>query len=176
MWLWTGVAHHGMTFSAISNGAWGFAALFVIQGLLFIKAGALRGRLPLARARPGPAGWAGRCCLISIAYPVLGQLLGHAYLAMPMFGITPCPLTIFTFGLFLLTTEPMPHRLLVVPVVWSLIGGSGAFLLDVPQNWPLFVSSLVVLVLLKRDRDHRRDASEGRLCRDLSAGVHPEMP
>ena len=42
MWLWTGVAYHGMHFSAISNGAWGFAALFVIQGLMFIEAGVLR--------------------------------------------------------------------------------------------------------------------------------------
>ena len=41
-WLWTGVAYHGMHFSAISNGAWGFAALFVIQGLMFIEAGVLR--------------------------------------------------------------------------------------------------------------------------------------
>ena len=60
MWLWTGVAYHGMHFSSISNGAWGVAALFVIQGLLFIEAGVLRVASPLVRATAGLAGWAGR--------------------------------------------------------------------------------------------------------------------
>lgn len=56
-------------------------------------------------------GWA-LLAYASIVYPLLGQLLGHGYPAMPMFGITPCPVTIFTFALCLLTTEPVPRRLL----------------------------------------------------------------
>ena len=36
------MAYHGIHFSTISAGAWGFAALFVVQGLLFVKAGVLR--------------------------------------------------------------------------------------------------------------------------------------
>ncbi len=51
MWLWTGVAYHGMYFSTISAGAWGFAALFVLQGLLFVEAGVLRGRLAFGPAK-----------------------------------------------------------------------------------------------------------------------------
>ena len=152
MWLWTGVAYHGMYFSTISAVAWGFAALFVIQSLLFVEAGVLRGRLAFGPAK-GWTGWLGWALVAyaSIGYPLLGQLLAHGYPAMPMFGITPCPVTIFTFGLFLLTTEPIPRRLLVIPVVWSLIGGQAAFLLGVPQDWPLFVSGLTVLALLRRD-------------------------
>ena len=152
MWLWTGVAYHGMYFSTISAVAWGFAALFVIQSLLFVEAGVLRGRLAFGPAK-GWTGWLGWSLVVyaSIGYPLLGQLLAHGYPAMPMFGITPCPVTIFTFGLFLLTTEPIPRRLLVIPVVWSLIGGQAAFLLGVPQDWPLFVSGLTVLALLRRD-------------------------
>jgi hypothetical protein len=152
MWLWTGVGYHGMHFSTISAGAWGFAALFVVQGLLFIEAGVLRGRLAFGSPR-GWTGWLGWALVAyaSMGYPLLGQLLGHGYPAMPMFGITPCPVTIFTFGLFLLTTEPLPRRLLVVPVIWSLIGGQAAFLLGIPQDWPLLVSGLTVLALLRRD-------------------------
>lgn len=81
---------------------------------------------------------------------------------MPMFGITPCPVTIFTFGLFLLTTQPIPRRLLVIPVIWSVIGGSAAFLLAIPQDWPLLVSGFTVLVLLWRDAASRRSAHERR--------------
>ena len=75
---------------------------------------------------------------------------------MPMFGITPCPVTLFTFGLFLLTIEPIPRRLLVIPVIWSLIGGSAAFKLGIAQDWPLFVSGVTVFVLLRRDAERRQ--------------------
>lgn len=57
MWLWTGVGYHGMHFSTISNGAWGFAALFVVQGLLFIQAGAMRACLVFGRVKAGPTIW-----------------------------------------------------------------------------------------------------------------------
>ncbi len=159
MWLWTGVAYHGMNFSAISNGAWGFAALFVVQGLLFVEAGVLRGRLAFS-PRKGWTGWLvwtgwTLVAYASVGYPLAGQIFGHGYPAMPMFGITPCPVTLFTFGLFLLTTEPIPRRLLVIPVIWSLIGGSAAFLLGIPQDWPLLVSGVTVHALLWRDT-HRR--------------------
>ena len=97
-----------------------------------------------------------------IGYPLLGQMLGHGYPAMPMLGISPCPVTVFTFGLFLLTTEPIPRRLLVIPGVWSLIGGSAAFLLSVPQDWSLLVSGVTGLMVLKRDRDHPLEESESR--------------
>ena len=157
MWLWTGVAYHGMNFSAISNGAWGFAALFVVQGLMFVEAGVLRARLSFGSSR-GWTSWVGWALVAysSIGYPLLGQLLGHCYPAMPMFGITPCPVTLFTFGLFLLTTEPVPRRLLVIPVMWSLIGGSAAFKLGITQDWPLLVSGVVVAALLRRDAAARQ--------------------
>ncbi len=157
MWLWTGIGYHAMNFSTISNGAWGFAVLFVIQGVLLVEAGMLRGRVAFGW-RKGWAGWTGWALVAyaSIGYPLLGQILGHGYPAMPMFGITPCPVTIFTFGLMLLTSDPVPRRLLVIPVAWSLIGGSAAFLLAIPQDWPLLVSGVVVFALLKRDDPARR--------------------
>ena len=49
----------------------------------------------------------------------------HSYPGAPTFGITPCPVTLFTFGLLLLATTPVPWLLLVIPVAWSLVGGSG---------------------------------------------------
>ena len=58
MWLWTGVACQGMRHWTISAAAWGFVELFVIQGLLFIEAGVVRGRLAFGSCQ----GWA--CWLV----------------------------------------------------------------------------------------------------------------
>jgi Family of unknown function (DUF6064) len=66
-----------------------------------------------------------------------------------MFGITPCPVTIFTFGVFLLSHRRVPLWLLVIPFVWSIIGGSAAALLKVPQDWVLLLSGVATLVVLR---------------------------
>jgi hypothetical protein len=44
----------------------------------------------------------------------------------------------------------VPWWLLVIPFAWSLIGGSAAFLLGVPQDWALLVSGLLAAPMLLR--------------------------
>lgn len=153
MWAWTGVAYHGIFFSSINRVAPIFAALFVLQGLQFAHAGLLRRDLRNAPAR-GLAGIAGWTLVIyaALIYPVLGLVSGHRYPALPMFGITPCPVTLFTLGVLLLARLPVPRRLLVIPFLWALVGGSAAFLLGVVQDWPLLLGAVVPVYLWRRGR------------------------
>jgi Family of unknown function (DUF6064) len=150
MWVWTGVAYHAMFFAQINKAANAFAALFVVQGLLFAHAALVRSDLRFSREN-GPRPWLGWALIVysALIYPLIG-VVGHDYPAMPMFGITPCPVTLFSFGVLLLAQGPVPRRLLVIPFVWSLVGGSAAFLLAVPQDWPLLVSGLLVVPWLWR--------------------------
>lgn len=154
MWLWTGIAYHALHFARINPVALGFAALFAVQGLL-LAAEAVRGRLRFGPPADG-AGWLGLglAGYAALAYPLVGLLAGHQYPAMPTFGITPCPLVIFTFGMLLLARSRVPRWLLAVPVVWSLVGGSAAFVLGVPQDAVLLLSGLSVLPIVRRGRPH----------------------
>jgi hypothetical protein len=153
MWLWTGIAYHAVYFSAINKAAWGFAALFVAQGALFVEAGLIRGRLALEPSKRQRIwlGWALVACS-ALAYPMLGLALGHRYPAMPTFGITPCPLTIFTFGVLMLAGRRVLRRLLLIPAIWSTIGGSAAFQLDVPQDGLLLACVASAAMLWPRGR------------------------
>jgi hypothetical protein len=153
MWAWTGVAYHWTYFSTINKAALGFGALFVIQSAAFLYVGVLRERMRFGAAS-GPLAWLG-WALVGYAaalYPVLGLGLGHRLSELPVFGVTPCPVTIFTFGLLLLTSSPVPRWIFVIPFLWSLIGGSAAFLLGVPQDWFLLVSGVSVFLIAHRDR------------------------
>lgn len=153
MWVWTGVAYHGVFFARINPAALAFGALFVAQGVLFVIAGVVRRRLVfgLSAGFASALGWA-LVVYAAVLYPLLGLWSGHDYPAMPMFGITPCPLTLFTFGLLLLTVAPVPRWLLVIPLAWSLVGGSAAFMLGVKQDWPLLFSGLTIVLMVLRDR------------------------
>jgi hypothetical protein len=149
MWAWTGIVYHGLFFAPINTPAYLFGVLFLLQGGLLAYAGIRRDRLQFG-FQSGPAAWVGAAFLIyaAVLYPLIGMATGHAYPEMPMFGVTPCPVTIFTFGLFLLTTQRLPRSLLVIPFVWSLIGGSAAIVLGVAQDWLLLMSGLVAIPLI----------------------------
>ena len=160
MWLWTGIVYQWMHFASINRAAIGFGAMFVLQGILLAVAATL-GKL---RFQPpsGTSAWLGAALVIYAAalYPIVGGLAGDKYPAMPMFGIAPCPVVIFTFGMLLLATSHVPRWLLVIPVVWSLIGGSAAFLLGIQQDWLLLLSGLSVLVIVWQERRERERGAQ----------------
>lgn len=97
-----------------------FVAIFLIQGLLFLIF-AIRPRLHF-RYQAGLQTWMGLGVLVYalVGYPVVGALLGHSYPRMSPFGLTPCPLVTFTFGLLLLTERKVPRVLLILPFLYAL--------------------------------------------------------
>lgn len=162
MWLWTGVAYHGLFFSSINPAAFAFAALFVLQAAVLVHTAVLGGRLSFAPSN-SPSAWLGwgLIAYAGVAYPLIGLGLGHTAAELPMFGVTPCPLTLFTLGLLLLAKPPVARRLLAIPLVWSLVGGSAAFLLGVAQDWVLLLGALVVPFIVLRDRSLSRGGLRG---------------
>jgi hypothetical protein len=149
LWAWNGLAYHLAFFAPINPAAYAFAALFVLQGLLFIGYGAIAGRLQFA----GRIDWRGALGIVLIAYAgliytALGYLLGHSWPKLPVFGVAPCPTTIFTFGVLLLAAGPLPLWLVAIPIVWSGIGATAALLLNVPEDLDLLVSGVLGATLL----------------------------
>lgn len=143
--------------------AYGFAALFAIQAILFLVYG-LQSRLEFMTDHSFPEIIAiTMIAYAAIVYPVINAWLGHEYPQAPSFGITPCPLVIFTFALLILSRTRVQLTLLVIPVAWSLIGGSAALILDVKADIALPMSAvLAILVNLGKPKgDNRQAASLG---------------
>ncbi len=156
-WIWMGAAYHLWQFARINPAAYAFGALFIAEGLLFLWQGVLEDRLRFAfRRRLLPTLGLLLIAYAAILYSMLGYLGGHGYPEAPLFGVAPCPTTIFTFGMLMLADRRMPRSLLVVPIAWSLIGGSAALLLHVPEDTGLLVAGLLGVPLLFRQRSSRR--------------------
>jgi Family of unknown function (DUF6064) len=160
-WLWMGIAYHLWHFAAINPAAYLFGVAFVVQGVLFIVSGVLREHLSF-RFRPNVFGLTGLTFIAyaAVLYAVLGHLGGHGYPKAPVFGVAPCPTTILTFGVLLLTDRPVPSHLLVIPVLWSLIGGSAAVLLAVPEDTGLIAAGVGGGLLLALRGRHPRHEEE----------------
>jgi hypothetical protein len=149
MWIWTGIVYHWYFFSTINAAAYFFGAAFVAQGVILLGAGVVRRNLQFGFA-PGARAFVGIVflCYAAIAYPLVGLAYGHCYPKMPWFGIAPCPVTIFTFGFVLLLERVCPWWIIAIPFLWSIVGGTAAFLLAVPQDWMLLASGVTTVALL----------------------------
>lgn len=153
MWLWTGIAYHWMHFFEINKAAALFGAAFAIEAGLLSYHGLLNDGFQFERQdRTAGAVGFGLILYAMILYPLLGALNGHVYPAAPIFGVTPCPTTIFTFGILVLTLPTVPWWLLVVPLLWAVVGGSAAVLLGVPEDWMLLAAGVLAAGLLARRR------------------------
>jgi hypothetical protein len=153
-WLWNGALYHLAFFRQINPVATAFGALFIVQGVLWLLAGVVRPGLSFRATRDAPSVLGGLLILYAmVVYPIIGTQLGHGFPRSPVFGVAPCPTTIFTFGLLLWTEQAVPRRLLVIPLLWSLLGVSAATSLGIREDLGLIVASLAATtVLIWRDR------------------------
>jgi hypothetical protein len=111
-WAWVGIVYHLMYFSAINGAALGFGALFIVQAVLWLVFGIIRPKLSFQwETNPYTVIGAVMIVYAMVIYPILGTLLGHGYPRSPSFGVAPCPMVIFTFGLLLLTNATVPKSL-----------------------------------------------------------------
>lgn len=149
---WVGLVYQGLYFSQINPVARAFAAIFLLQALLFAILAAIGRGLEFGpRNRVRALAGAVLIVYAMVAYPLIGLLVGERYPAMPLFGVTPCPLLIFTFGL-MIWASCARWWLWIVPLLWSFVGGSAILLLSVPQDWALPISAAAVLLVALFDR------------------------
>ncbi|MFO7663045.1 MAG: DUF6064 family protein [Chloroflexota bacterium] len=119
IWLWVGIAFFILTFAPIYPLAYLFGALFIVQGLAFLY---LAGRAPLSFGfRTDIYGLIGLLLALFglVGYPIFGYLMGDSFPQVAIVG-APCPATILTFGLLLMTRERVPWPVLIIPFLWAV--------------------------------------------------------
>jgi hypothetical protein len=154
-WLWVGIVFLGVfgrelapTVAVVEG------AIVASQGALFLATGVAR---PGLTFRFGSAPYAAvggvLVAYALVIYPILGVLLGHGYPRSPLFGVAPCPTTIFTCGLLLWTGARVPKYLLIVPLLWAALATPAALGAGVVEDAMLPVGALLATALLFwRDR------------------------
>lgn len=147
LWAWMAVAYHAAFFTRINPAAWGFAAIFLAQAALLLRAATRPAERTLAAGTSarGLLGWT-LVLYALVAYPLIGHLGGHHWPATPTFGL-PCPTTIFTMGVLAWMLPAPPRHLLVVPVLWAIVGTSAALQLGVREDLGLPVAAACLVAI-----------------------------
>lgn len=149
MWAINGAGYHLLFFSEINPVARGFAAMFLLQSLLFAAAGIWSTdlRFEVGRTVRSVLGLVIIVYALLI-YELLGSWAGHGMMSGPMFGVAPCPTTIFTLGMLMLARGRWVIRLSIIPVLWSLVGVAAARQLSVPEDYGMPVAALALCLTL----------------------------
>jgi Family of unknown function (DUF6064) len=156
LWLWMGIVYHLVFFTLINPAAYVFGAAFILQGIIVAFYGVFQNKLTFRLSRD-IYGFTGIILLLYalFIYPVLGYFLGHIYPASPTFGL-PCPTTIFTFAMFLLSNRKLPVILLIIPFTWAIIGFSAAFIFGIFEDTGLLVAALLTIpMVLMKNKNYR---------------------
>jgi hypothetical protein len=163
LWLWTGIVYHFIFFTKISPPAYLFGALFILQGLLFLYEGVARNCLSFRISQKFYGIFGAIFITYALAiYPLIGYALGRVFPSSPTFGV-PCPTTIFTFGLLLWTDKKVPFRLLVIPVLWSIVRTSAALNFGIKEDFGLTVAgTLGTASILLRNLTPKMEKSYGK--------------
>ena len=155
LWLWTGLEYHLRFFADLTPAARIFASLFIAQAAILALSAWLPDPLFAPPIRPGLA--AGTLLLLYAfaGYPAINLAAGHHYPATPTFG-APCPLTLFTLGIFCLLPSMTPRVALVIPVLWSLIASTVAVRFGITGDLAL-IPAAALAVLIVRYASERMD-------------------
>lgn len=151
MWLWNAIGYHYMFFSTINPAAPLFAGFFALEAVVF-AACAVTTNVVSFRIGRDVRTTVGLSFIAyaMIIYPALRLWAGHGFMAGPMFGVAPCPTTIFTIGILLLARGPWVVWLSVVPIMWSVVGLAAVLQLGMVEDFALPIAGLVLLLVLTR--------------------------
>lgn len=143
-WAWSGLVYHLTFFRTVNPAAVIFGIVFVMQSVLLLWRGVLTGRLSFCPTSSmwRRVGWG--LIVYALVYPAVGLALGLTYPLLPSFGV-PCPTGILTIGLLLLAPKREGRILGAIPMLWSVVGGSAAVLLDIRADFVLLISGLFLL-------------------------------
>jgi Family of unknown function (DUF6064) len=171
LWVCNGIGYHFLYFSTINPLAKGFAVFFIAQAILFAFAAMSAKKLQFV-LELNVRSAAGILLVVYalLIYPILGIIAGHGLMAGPMFGVAPCPTTIFTIGMLLLARGKWVPWLSIIPVMWSLVGLAAALQLGIPEDLGLPVAGILLVVALVFDAIHARQTRNQAADLSRSAG------
>lgn len=157
-WAWSGIVYHAWYFTRINPAAWLFGMLFIAEAVLIAWYAVLDRRLRFRRSGAPRRVLGLALAAYALAYPGVVTLEGLVFPRAPTFGV-PCPTVIATIGFFIAAEDPVPFALAIVPILWSLLGGSAAFVLGVRADLVLFAAGIAYALWLTLRTAGRRWAA-----------------
>ena len=167
IWFWVGIIFGFVFYGPWTPLVFGFpfpgfgyfyAVIFTLQGIIFLYFGVYRKALSFKFETNILAILGSILILYAIAfYWLVGFATGYPYPFYPIFGTAPCPVVIFTIGLFLWTDKRISPIVLILPTVYGLMAFIPVFAFGIYADIVLFISGFISLYLLYNHWKSKKD-------------------
>ena len=149
-WLWVGWVYYIERLGRIDFSAPLYGAAFLLQGLLLLWTGALRGALSWTVRLDLYGSVALLLLLIAVfLLPASVWFKDEGWTQLRLVGLMPLPTVLFTIGmLLLLTAGKTPLHLTLIPLLWSLAASATAWTLAQTAETALAALCVLASVLL----------------------------
>jgi hypothetical protein len=146
VWIWVAWSFLWNRYSTINWAAAYVFPWFLVEALLLLWLGGLRGHLHIAANRTVPSTIGLGVFLYSLVlYPIVAILSGRPIQAAEVFGIVPDPTVIATLGILLPASGSGVAVLLAIPLAWCIASWATLHSLSSLQSYiPLIALGLVV--------------------------------
>jgi hypothetical protein len=150
VWAWVGWSFVWQRYATINWAAKYLAGLFVVEALLLVWLGSVRGKLAFGR-RPGVGGLLGATLLLLalLAYPLIAVLLGRGWPQAEVFGVAPDPTAVGTLGLLLMAEGSFRWLLMIPPALWCLLAGLTLYAMGAAEAWVPVAAAVLALAGLR---------------------------
>jgi hypothetical protein len=150
-WLWVAWGFHWQRYASINLAASYFALAFVVQALLLLWSGGLRGRLtPAPATRLQQRAGLGLLLFALLAFPLMGSMLGRSWTQAEVFGMAPDPTALATLGVLLFAGVRPVWGLYPIPVAWCLLSGATLWAMESPDFAVVTLAALLAVILAVR--------------------------
>ncbi|MFW5879514.1 MAG: DUF6064 family protein [bacterium] len=148
-WIWNGAITNLLFFSSFQKQYYFWGILWILQGVLFLVIGLAKHKLHY-RLKRNWYSYAGIVFILYalVIYPLIGFLLGHGYPKGPIFGVAPCPVVIFTFGVLLFVDKKVPIYLLFFPLLWAILSLYPIIMMGIIADIGEILVALIGFILL----------------------------
>ena len=145
-WLWVAWAYFYSRYASINWMATYFAAAFALEALLLIVLGVGH---ELAWRPPGS--WISRAgiglAIFAVALqPLIGPLVGRSWSQVEVFAVAPDPTVVGTLGVLVLASGWPKWLLLPIPILWCLVSGATAWVMQSPDAALMPAAAALVIV------------------------------
>ncbi|MFX1606771.1 MAG: DUF6064 family protein [Promethearchaeota archaeon] len=160
LWSWVGVVFGIIVFSPLPlviggieiPGVWYlFGGIFAIQGIILLFNGVFKDTVSYTW-KSDSRHYLGALLILYalVLYPLVGFLHGRVYPEYPIFGIGPCPITIFTIALLLWGDTRPTREFWIIPIFWGFMGIAAILVYEVYADVVLVLAGLIGLYYFMR--------------------------
>lgn len=155
LWFWVGLVFGILVFGPVPTvmagieypGIWYlFGGIFVIHGIILLYFGVIKDTVSYTW-KPDSRHYVGLLLILYglVFYPLVGILTGRVFLEYPIFGIAPCPVSIFTLGLLLWSDARPSLPIMAIPLFWGFMGVVPVLFYEVYADIGTILAAIITL-------------------------------